>query len=60
MYSKDIYNMDILTQKVRNMDNVKSADLFIPKKIIFFHKWLELSIDESKKSPTLHLVYQTN
>jgi len=60
MYSKDIYNMDILTQKVRNMDNVKSADLFIPKKIIFFHKWLELAIDESKKSPTLHLVYQTN
>lgn len=60
MYSKDIYNMDILTQKVRNMDNVKSADLFIPKKIIFYHKWLELAIDESKKSPTLHLVYQTN
>ena len=60
MYSKDIYNMDILTQKVRNMDNVKSADLFIPKKIIFFHEWLELAIDESKKSPTLHLVYQTN
>ena len=60
MYSKDIYNMDILTQKVRNMDNVKSADLFIPKKIIFFHRWLELAIDESKKSPTLHLVYQTN
>jgi len=60
MYSKDIYNMDILTQKVRNMDNVKSADLFIPKKIIFFHEWLELAIDESKNSPTLHLVYQTN
>jgi len=60
MYSKDIYNMDILTQKVRDMDNVKSADLFIPKKIIFYHKWLELAIDESKKSPTLHLVYQTN
>jgi len=60
MYSKDIYNMDILTQKVRNMDNVKSADLFIPKKIIFFHEWLELAIVESKKSPTLHLVYQTN
>ncbi|MCH7757028.1 MAG: Lrp/AsnC family transcriptional regulator [Thaumarchaeota archaeon] len=60
LYSKDIYNMDNLTQKVRNMDNVKSADLFIPKKIIFFHKWLELAIEESKNSPTLHLVYQTN
>ena len=52
--------MDDLTHKVRNMDNVKSADLFIPKKIIFLHNWLEFAINESKKSPTLHLVYQTN
>ncbi len=60
LYSKDIYNMDNLTQKVRNMDNVKSADLFIPKKILFLHKWLELAIAESKNSSTLHLLYQTN
>jgi len=60
MYSNDIYAMDGLTQKVRNIDNVKSADLFIPKKIIFLHEWLELAIAESKKSPTLHLLYQTN
>ena len=60
MYSKDIYNMDELTQKVRNMKNVKSADLFIPKKITFLNEWLELAILESKKSPTLHLVYQIN
>ncbi len=60
MYSKDIYSMDELTQKVRNIDNVKSADLFIPKKISFLHEWLELAIAESKKSSTLHLLYQTN
>ncbi len=60
MYSKDIYDMDELTHKVRNIDNVISADLFIPKKISFLHKWLELEIAESKKSPTLHLLYQTN
>lgn len=60
MYSNDIYDMDELTQKVRNIENVKSADLFIPKKIIFLNEWLELAIDESKNSPTLHLVYQTN
>jgi DNA-binding Lrp family transcriptional regulator len=60
MYSKDIYDMDELTQKVRNIDNVQSADLFIPKKITFLHKWLELAIAESKKSATLHLLYQTN
>jgi len=60
MYSKDIYEMDILTHKVRKMDNIKSADLFIPIKITFLHKWLELAIAESKNSPTLHLLYQTN
>ena len=60
MYSNDIYEMDNLTQRVRSIDNVKSADLFIPKKIIFLHNWLELAIEESKASPTLHLVYQTN
>ena len=60
LYSSDIYNMDELTQKVRNIDNVKSADLFIPKKITFLHEWLEVAITESKKSPTLHLLYQTN
>jgi DNA-binding Lrp family transcriptional regulator len=60
MYSNDIYEMDNLTQKVRNIDNVKSADLFIPKKITFLNEWLELAIAESKNSPTLHLLYQTN
>ena len=60
MYSTDIFEMDDLSQKVRNIENVKSADLFIPKKIVFHHNWLQDAIEESKKSPTLHLVYQTN
>jgi DNA-binding Lrp family transcriptional regulator len=60
MYSKDIYEMDELTHKIRNLEYVKSADLFIPKKMTFLHEWLELAITESKNSPTLHLLYQTN
>ena len=52
--------MDEMTQKVRSTKNVKTADLFIPKKITFMQKWLEKSIEESKKSSTLHLTYQTN
>ena len=52
--------MDELTQKVRSIKNVKSADLFIPKKISFYSKWLEKSITDSKKSSKLHLAYQTN
>lgn len=60
LYSKDIYSMDDLTQKIRSMEDVKSADLFIPKKIIFLHDWLRSAIKESKISPKLHLAYQTN
>ena len=60
MYSNNIYKMDELIQKVRNIKNVKSADLFIPKKILFYNKWLEKTIIDFKKSSKLHLTYQTN
>ena len=60
MYSNNIYKMDELTQKVRNLKSVKSADLFIPKKISFYNKWLIKTIIDVKKSSRLHLTYQTN
>ena len=60
MYSDNIFKMDELTQKVRNIKNVKSADLFIPKKILFYIKWIEKAINDFKKSSKLHLTYQTN
>ena len=60
MYSDNIFKMDELTQKVRTIKNVKSADLFIPKKISFYVKWIEKAIRDFKKSPKLHLMYQTN
>jgi hypothetical protein len=60
MYSNNIYKIDELTQKVRNLKNVKSADLFIPKKISFYNKWLKNTISDFKKSSKLHLTYQTN
>ena len=60
MYSNNIYKMDELTQKVRNLNNVKSADLFIPKKILFYDNWIKKTIIDFKKSSKLHLTYQTN
>jgi DNA-binding Lrp family transcriptional regulator len=60
MYSDNIFKMDEITQKVRNIKNIESADLFIPKKISFYTKWIEQAIDDFKKSPKLHLTYQTN
>lgn len=35
MYSKNIFEMDRLTQQIRELKNVESADLFIPKKYHF-------------------------
>ncbi len=60
MYSNSVFDMDELTQKVRTIKNVKSADLFIPKKISFYMKWIEDVIDDAKKSSKLHLTHQTN
>lgn len=60
MYSESIFDMDEMTQKVRIAKNIKSADLFIPKKISFYVKWIERAINDLKKSPKLHLTYQTN
>ena len=60
MYSNSVFDMDELTQKVRSIKNVKSADLFIPKKMSFYIKWIENAIANAKNSPKLHLTYQTN
>lgn len=60
MYSNSVFAMDELTQKVRSTENVKSVDLFIPKKISFYTKWIENAIANAKNSSKLHLTYQTN
>ena len=60
LYSNNIYKIDDLTQKVRNLKNIKSADLFIPKKISFYDNWIKKTIIDFKKSSKLHLTYQTN
>ena len=60
MYSDNIFKLDNLTQKVRDVKGVKFADLFIPKKISLPTKWISDSIKSSKSSKKLHLVYQTH
>ena len=58
MYSDNIFKLDELTQNVRKMPGINSADLFIPKKIALPQKWIKDAILEAKKSPALHLLYQ--
>ena len=60
MYSDDIFKLDDLTQQARKIPGVKTADLFIPRKIAFPQEWIKNAVAEAKKSPTLHLMYQTN
>jgi len=60
MYSDDIFKLDDLTQQARKIPGVKTADLFIPRKIAFPQEWIKDVVADAKKSPTLHLMYQTN
>jgi len=60
LYSDDIFKLDNLTQQARKIPGVRTADLFIPRKIAFPQKWIKDVVTEAKKSPTLHLMYQTN
>lgn len=57
-YSNDIFKLDEITQNVRKITGVASADLFIPKKITFPEQWIKNSIKTAKKSKRLHLTYQ--
>ena len=57
-YSDDIFKLDEITQNVRKVSGVASADLFIPKKLTFPEQWVKNSIKTAKKSKKLHLVYE--
>ena len=55
MYSRTIFEMDEITQKVRRTDCISATDLFIPKKILMYDEWLRDAIGCSRRSPRLHL-----
>ncbi len=57
LFSNNIYELDSITQRVRAVKGVGSADLFIPKKITFPQKWIISAIREAKASEKLHLAY---
>lgn len=59
MYSKTIFGMDDLVQEIREVPGVESADLFIPKKMLFPQGWIKEAIRDAIKSPRLHLAYRT-
>ena len=60
LHSNNIFELDNITQQVRNVKGVSTADLFIPKKIELPQQWIKDTIKSSKSSGKLHLMYQTN
>lgn len=57
LYSNNIFELDNITQQVRNIKGVSTADLFIPRHIEFPQKWASKAIESSKSSRKLHLAY---
>lgn len=57
-YGDDIFKLDEITQNVRKISGITSADLFIPKKIALPEQWIKNTIKLAKKSKRLHLTYQ--
>ena len=56
LYSEDIFEMDEMVQKARSIENVISAENFMPKKISLPYDWIRNAIKENRKSERLHLL----
>ena len=54
-YSDNIYKLDEITDIIRNTDGVEATDLFIPKSASFPQEWVRKGIENTLKSPKLHI-----
>ena len=57
LYSENIFQMDEMTEKIRQVDGILSTDLFIPKKINMPREWMKKSINALTKTEKLHIMY---
>jgi len=60
MYGDDIFELDDITEKIRDYKDVESAEVFIPKKVHYPTKWIVDAMELALDSPKLHLIYTTN
>ncbi len=58
-YSNNIFELDNITQKIRSVNGVATADLFIPRQIILPQRWINNAIKTAEASNRLHLTYQS-
>ena len=57
LYSENIFQMDAMTEKIREVNGILSTDLFIPKKINMPKEWMKKSIESLTKTEKLHIMY---
>ena len=57
LYSENIFQMDEMTEKIRQVDGILSTDLFIPKKINMPRELMKKSINALTKTEKLHIMY---
>ena len=57
LYSENIFQMDAMTEKIREVNGILSTDLFIPKKINMPKEWMKKSIELLTKTEKLHIMY---
>lgn len=60
LHSDNIFELDNITQQIRQTKGIAGADLFIPKKIAFPQRWVINAIKSARASTRLHLAYQTH
>lgn len=60
MYSDSIFEIDETVNKIQDIKNIKSVDLFMPKRFSLPLKWAHRRIDTLRQSPKLHLTLQAN
>ncbi|HXG74380.1 MAG TPA: AsnC family transcriptional regulator [Candidatus Nitrosotenuis sp.] len=60
LHSDNIFELDNITQQIRQTEGIAGADLFIPKKIAFPQRWVINAIKSARASTRLHLAYQTH
>ena len=57
LYSENIFQMDAMTEKIREVNGILSTDLFIPKKFNMPKEWMKKSIESLTKTEKLHIMY---
>jgi len=55
MYSDNIYNVDTMHHKIKQIDGIAFTEIFFPKKITMPTNWIDNSVKDAARSERLHI-----